>query len=100
MIQRFVSAADSGEHARKQSFDRWLVGPAREFGQVQDGLVEAILRQKSAPQDFCGKRVTAIGFQDLRRELLCVFKLLHLQCQHRLCERWIGWPVSFRGKAL
>ncbi|MES2602506.1 MAG: hypothetical protein V4602_17025 [Pseudomonadota bacterium] len=100
MIQRFVSAADSGEHARKQSFDRWLIGPAREFRQVHDGLVEAILRQKSAPKGFCGKRVAAIGFQDLRRELLRFLELLHVQRQHRLCERGRGRPVSFRRRAL
>ncbi|MCF2524050.1 hypothetical protein [Bradyrhizobium sp. G127] len=99
MIQRFVPAADSGEHARKQSFDRRLIGPARKFGQVHDGLVETILRQKGAAKDFCGKRIAAVGFQDLRRELLCVLKLLHLQCQQRLCERWRGRPVSFRERA-
>ena len=100
LIQRFVSAIDSGEHARKQSFDRWLAGPARKFRQVHDGLVEAILRQKGAPKDLCGERVATVGLQDLRRELLCFLKLLHLQRQQRLCERGRGWPVSFRGKAL
>ncbi len=100
MIERLVTTADRSEHARKQSFDGWLIGPARKLGQMDDGFVETVLRHQGASQDLRGKRVATVGFQDLRRQLLSISNLLHLQRQHRLCERGIGWPASFWRKAL